>query len=143
MALTATGIVFVLLGLFFFLGQFISAIDFSLAQQLGLQEKDADTERLYRRLELNTARWDLLVLWTFPAAGGLMLIDHAWWPYLALVAGGVYVDTAGRETAKILGLRRQGVRTGSARDARIFICFMGLMLLSGLWCIGLALAPLI
>ena len=31
------------------------------------------------------------------AAGLLMLWDHPWWPFAALVAGGVYIDAAGRE----------------------------------------------
>jgi len=101
-----------------------------------LQEKNDETEPLFRRLELNTARWDLYILWTLPAAGALMLVDHAWWPYLALVAGAVWVDTAGRETAKILGLGKHGVKTGSAKEARLFFCFMGLMALIGVWCLA-------
>lgn len=141
--MTAAGIVCVVFGSIVLIGQFVSTIDFSLAQKLGLQEGDADTDPLFRRLELNTARWDLFVLWTLPVAGVLMLVDHAWWPYMALAAGGVHVDTAGRETAKVLGLRKHGVRTGSARDAHIFYWFVGLMLLTGLWCVGLAFAKLI
>jgi hypothetical protein len=141
--MTATGIVWVVLGSIIVIGQFISTIDFRLAQKLGLQEKDDGTDPLFRRLELNTARWDLVVLWTLPAAGFLMLVDHAWWPYVALVAGGIHVDTAGRETAKVLGLRTHGVRTGSERDARLFFFFMGFMSLIGVWCIAYGLGALI
>jgi hypothetical protein len=139
----ATGIVCVVFGSMILIGQLISAVDFSLAQRLGLQEKDLETEPLFRRLELHTARWDVVVLWTVPAAGVLMLLDHSWWPYLALVAGGVYVDTAGRELAKILGLDIQGVKTGSKHEARLYFGAMGIMLLIGMWCIGYALTTLI
>ena len=140
--MTATGVVCAVFGSMILIGQLISTVNFSLAQRLGLQEKDADSDPLYRRLELTTARWDLFVLWTLPAAGALMLVDHAWWPFLALVAGGVYVDAAGRESAKTLGLRRGGVRTGSDRETRTFLLVMAFIALLGLWCIGLSFATL-
>ena len=142
MMLTITGIVCVLFGLVCVVGQLISVVNFPLAQKLGLQEKNDSTDPLYRRLELNTARWDLIVLWTLPAAGVLMLVDHAWWPYLTLVAGGCCIDTAGRETAKVLGLAKQGVRTGSYAETRLFFVFLGAMFLIGVWCVAVALASL-
>jgi hypothetical protein len=142
MTLTVTGIACVFFGLVGFVGQFVSTVDFSLAQGLGLQEKDDGTEPLYRRLERSTARWDLFVLWTLPAAGVLMLVGHPWWPYLALVAGGVHVDTAGREAAKALGLRRHGVKTGSEKEMRLYFSFLGLMALIGGWCIAYGFATL-
>ena len=142
MTLTVTGIVCVVFGLVCVVGQLISVVNFALAQKLGLQEKNDATEPIYRQLELNTAKWDLVVLWTLPAAGALMLVDHAWWPYLALVAGGVYVDTAGRETAKVLGLSEHGVKTGSQKETRLFFAFLGAMLLIGVWCVALGLARL-
>lgn len=114
-----------------FLGQLVSSVDFQLAQRLGLQERDEETGPLYRRLELNTARWDLFVLWTLPLAGVLMLVGHAWWPYAALVARGVHVDAGGRETAKVLGLRAQGVRIGSAREVRLALVLLPLLTVVG------------
>jgi len=143
MTLVVTGTACVLLGLVWFSGQLISTLNFSLAQKLGLQEKNDETEPLFRRLELNTARWDLVVLWTLPVAGVLMLVEHSWWPYLALVAGGVYVDTGGRETAKVLGLSKHGVKTGSRKEARLYFWFTGIMALIGVWCITFGFATLI
>jgi hypothetical protein len=127
----ALGILALLFGLVGFLGQLVSAVEFRLAQRLGLQEGNEETEPLYRRLELNTARWDLFVLWTLPVAGVLMLGGHAWWPYVALVAGGVSADAGGRETAKLLGLRAQGIRIGSAREVRTGLVFLPLLALLG------------
>jgi hypothetical protein len=48
-----------------------------------------------------------------------MLIDCSWWPYLALVGGGVYADTGGREAFKVLGLRRHGVLVGTPEEFRL------------------------
>jgi hypothetical protein len=135
MILTVTGMVCVVFGLLGLVGQLISTVNFRLAQRLGLQEADADTDELHRHLELNTARWDLFVHWVPPAAGVLMLLDHPWWPFVALVAGAVLVDTAGREIAKIRGLRAQGVRTGSDKEIRLYFSFMSMMFLIGVWCV--------
>ena len=140
--LIASGIVFVLFGLVGVVGQLISTVNFELAQKLGLQEKDAETEPLFRRLELNTARWDLFVIWTLPLAGVLMLIDHSGWPYLSLVAGGVHVDTAGREAAKLLGLKAQGIRIGADKEVRLALFFFGVMAAIGVWAIVYGLVSL-
>jgi hypothetical protein len=102
-----------------YVGQFISSVNFPLAQRLGLQEKADDTDALASRLELGTARWDLLSLWTLPVACILLLMDHSWWPYMALIGGGVYVDTGGREAVKWLGLRSRGVRVGTPQEFRL------------------------
>jgi hypothetical protein len=143
MTLATTGVICVLFGLVGFIGQLISTVDFRLAQKLGLQEADAETDPLHRRLELNTAKWDLVVSWVLPMAGALMLLDHPWWPFVALVAGGISVDTAGRECAKILGLREHGVKTGGRSETRLYVGFMTLMLLIGVWCIAYGLVTLI
>ncbi len=128
----ALGIVALLLGALVVVGQFISTVDFQLAQRLGLQEKDEATEPLFRHLELNTARWDLLVLWTLPLAGVLMVAENSWWPWVALIAGGILVDTAGREAAKGLGLRAEGVRIGAPNEVRVYFGFFALMAAVGL-----------
>jgi hypothetical protein len=130
--LISTGILS-LLGSIPLVGQLISSVDFELAQRLGLQEKDDETEPLFRRLELNAARWDLVVLWTLPVAGILMLLGHAWWPYATLVAGGVWVDAGGREIAKHVALRHQGIKVGTPREQRSALAFLWIMLAVGLW----------
>ena len=114
------------------IGQLVSAVDFRLAQRLGLQEKDEGTDPLYRRLELHAARWDVIVLWTLPVAGILMLLDHRWWPSAGLLAGGINLDAGGREVAKILGLRAEGVRVGTRREARAGLVAITILALLGL-----------
>ena len=115
----ALGIVCIFLGIFGWLGQFVSAVNFRLAQKLGLQEAGEHTDILYQRLERNTASWDSVSLWTLPVTGILMLLNHALWPILALVAGGIHIDTVGRESAKLLGLNAEGVRIGTVTNKKI------------------------
>ncbi len=113
------GLVLVVLGGAIYAGQLLSTLNWELAQRLGLQEAHAGP--LFGRLERWTARWDLVSMWTLAAAGALMLIDHSWWPYAALVGGGVWVDTGGREAAKWIGLRQHGEQLGSSTDQRVYI----------------------
>ena len=128
----ALGVVALLLGSVGLAGQLISVLDFELAQRLGLQEKDGGTDPLFRHLELNTARWDLFVLWTLPLAGIGMLIDATWWPWAALIAGGAYVDAGGREVFKLLALRTEGVPVGTGRETRLGLGFLTLMVAVGI-----------
>ncbi len=104
-----------------YLGQVVSVVDLGLAQRLGLQENPERVDPLFTRLEVWTARWDLVWLWTLPVAGVLMIGDHGWWPFVALIGGSAGVDTGGRELAKWLGLRGHGVGIGGPSDRRIFV----------------------
>lgn len=115
----ALAVICILYGAFGWLGQSLSGVNYPMAQRLGLQESDEGTDPLFRRAEVNTARWDSLVLWTLAAAGVLMLINHPWWPILSLVAGGIYLDAAGRESAKYISLRKGGVRIGTSKQVKI------------------------
>lgn len=114
-----------------YVGQVVSVANLGLAQRLGLQEKPADADPLFTRLEVWTARWDLAVLWTLPVAGVLILLDHSWWPFAALIGGGVFVDTGGREWAKYLGLRQGGVRTGTPSERRALVIVYIIMIVVG------------
>jgi len=139
----ALGVVSILVGSIVVGGQLISVLDFALAQRIGLQERDEETDELHRRLELNTARWDLFVFWTLPLAGVAMLIDASWWPWVALLAGGICVDTGGREAAKVLGLRAERVRIGTESERRNLFGLYGLLVVVGLALVAHALVFLI
>lgn len=139
--LIATGIVALLFGIVY-AGQLVSVVNMPLAQRLGLQERPSAADPLFTRLEANTARWDLAVLWTMPATGVLMLWGHPAWPFAALVAGGVYIDAAGREAAKWLGLRAARVGVGTPREGRLYLAAMAAMAAAGLLVIGVALGAL-
>lgn len=132
-----------LIGWLLYVGQFISVADFRLAQRLGLQESSDHADPLLSHLELWTARWDLLWLWTLPAAGILMLTNHWLWPYAAMIGGGAFIDAGGREAAKVLGLRGHGVRTGSHREHRLAMGVFVYLVAIGVLSIGIGLREVI
>ena len=103
-----------------FAGQIISSVNFSLAQKLGLQENPDDTDPLLQRAEKYTAYWDLVTLGWLPLSGFLMLINNSAWPLLAFFSGAIYLDSAGREAAKILSFKHEGISIGPTRQQRIF-----------------------
>jgi hypothetical protein len=115
-----TGWLLLTLGGALYLAQVISSVNFKLAQRLGIQEKPEVTDSLLQRSERYTAYWDLLSLGWLPLAGFLMIIDHEWWPILSLIAGAIYLDASGREAAKIISFRHEGIKTGTGRQQRIF-----------------------
>ncbi|MDX1734314.1 MAG: hypothetical protein R3228_08100 [Halioglobus sp.] len=115
-----------------FTGQLISSVNFDLAQRLGLQENPAHTDALVQRAERYAAYWDLLTLGWLPLAGVLMLLQHHAWPPLALFGAAIYLDTAGREAAKALSFRHEGLRTGAERQRRFFFSTYVLMALLAL-----------
>ena len=117
------GIICVLFGGIAWGGQVLSTINYPLAQRLGLQEKTEGTDTLHRRTEINAARWDSFVLWTLPVSGSLMLTNNHWWPYFSLIAGGIYFDVAGREVAKLLSLRGEGIRIGTPQELKFVAAF--------------------
>lgn len=129
--------------LLLYAGQAISVANFSLAQRCGLQESPDHTDPISSHLELWTARWDLWVMWILPAAGILMFIDHWFWPYAAMIGGGAFVDAGGREAAKVLGLRGQGVRTGSQREHRVMVGAYIYLIATGVFSIGIGLLDVV
>jgi hypothetical protein len=114
-----------------YLGQVVSVTNLEFAQRVGLQERPDTVDRVFTSLELWTARWDLLSLWVLPVAGALMVADHSWWPYVAMLGGGLAADTGGREIAKYLGLRQHAVRIGGPREVRQLFGVMALLSIMG------------
>lgn len=113
------GLLCVLFSAFSTATQALSWINPPLARRLGFQESSAEAAELYRRLEWHAAFWDTLVLWTPLVAGMLMLMGDPRAVPVALIAGGIYLDTGGREAAKFTGLRRNGIGVGSAKERTI------------------------
>ena len=62
-----------------------------------------------------------------------MLVNHAWWPLLSLIAGGIYLDGAGREYAKCVSLRKGGIKIGTSKDLKIAAAFFITMAVIALW----------
>ena len=99
-------------GWLLYIGQLVSVVNFPLAQRLGLQESADSADPMLRPMEFRAAAWDLLWLWTMPAAGLLMLA----------------------------GLRKHGVRTGSQGEHNLAMGVFVYFIVVGLFGIGLGLA---
>ena len=120
---TTIGWVLLLFGGTLYVDQMISSFNFSLAQRLGIQEKAEYTDLLLQRSERYTAYWDLVTLVWLPLAGILMIINHEWWPIMSLLAGAIYLDASGREAAKNLSFKHEGIRVGGDKVQRVFFMF--------------------
>lgn len=100
--------------------QVVSSLNFKLAQQLGIQEKPEFADQILQRSERYTAYWDLVTLGWLPLAGVLMIIDHEWWPIMSLIGGAIYLDTSGREAAKNISFRHEGIKVGTDKQQKLF-----------------------
>ena len=131
----ALGWAYLILGGLLYVAQVISSVDFRLAQQLGIQESPEETDSILQTAERYTALWDLVTLGWLPLAGLLMILDSPYWPLAGLVGGAIYLDTSGREAAKIISFRKEGVRLGPEKQQKVFfasyivMAFMGLVLI--------------
>lgn len=114
-----------------YVGQLISSVNFPLAQKLGLQENPDEADLLLQRAEKYTAYWDLVTLVWMPLSGVLIIINSTAWPLFALVGGAIYLDTAGREAAKILSFKHEGIRIGAPKQRRLFFSTYFIMAILG------------
>lgn len=121
-----------ILGGSLYLAQVISSINFQLAQRLGIQEKPEATDPGLQRSERYTAYWDLVSLGWLPLAGILMIINHSWWPVISLIGGSIYLDTSGREAAKNISLRHEGVKIGTDKQKQWFFISYVVMAIIGI-----------
>lgn len=113
--------VFSLIG---WLGQTISVFFPKLAAKLELTEPEADVDPTFYADVRGEAVWDMLVLWTLPAAGILLLLDSALWPYFGLVGGGIYLYFSGRGIVVRLNMKRRDIRIGKPKTLSVVYAFL-------------------
>jgi hypothetical protein len=116
-----------ILGGALYVAQIISSMNFQLAQRLGIQENPQHTDAIVQRSERYTAYWDLVTLGWLPLAGVLMIINHEWWPIMSLIGGAIYLDTSGREAAKNISFRHEGIKVGTNKQQKLFFASYILM----------------
>lgn len=126
-----------------FVGQVISSVNFPLAQRLGLQENPDHTDQLVQRAERYVAYWDLVTMIWMPLAGVLMVADSSWWPWVGFFAAAIYLDTSGREAAKWLSLKHEGLRMGPEKQHRFFFATYIIMAVLGLVILAYSTADLL
>jgi hypothetical protein len=124
MMVTAIGIVVLIVGLIAWVGQSLAFLAPSLAVRLGVLEPEDEIDGTLRVVEAKAeGLTDMLLTWTLPLSGMLMLLDHPLWPYLALIGGGVFLYVAGLITLSRVFLKWEGKKVGrpaSERGAYVF-----------------------
>ncbi len=90
------GIVIVILSLLAWGGQTPAWFAPSTAVRWQLMEAEGDVEPTFWADIRAEAFWDAMTLWVMVAAGVLLIVDAAAWPYLGLVGAGMYLYFGGR-----------------------------------------------
>lgn len=125
--LSFIGIAVVLIGLAAWLGQAVSFLAPAVAIKLGLLESKSEMDETFYIIEARAlALNDLLFGWILPLSGLLMLWDNSWWPYFALMGGGITLYFSGFIVLSRIFLKREGKRIGgpaAAKAANLFSLF--------------------
>ncbi|KPJ89648.1 MAG: hypothetical protein AMS18_12300 [Gemmatimonas sp. SG8_17] len=125
--ITAIGIVVLIAGLIAWLGQSLAFFAPSWAVRFGVLEPEEDIDSTLRVIEARAEDLtDILLTWTLPLSGLLMVLKHPLWPYLALVGGGVFLYIAGLITLSRVFLKREGKKVGLPASERAAYLFGGI-----------------
>ncbi len=129
--ITVIGIVVIFVGLIAWAGQSLAFIAPNLATKLGVLEPREDMdETLYifetKALGLN----DMLLTWTLPLAGTLMLLGNPMWPYFGLIGGGIFLYFSGMIIFSRYYLKRSGIMVGGPSSEK------AAYIMSGAWIIA-------
>ena len=126
------GVIVLLLGLLAWAGQTLSWLVPKTAQKYGLMEAEEDVDPVFWADIRGEAAWDAFTLWSAVAAGFLLIVDNAAWPYFGLAAGGAYLYFAGRGILARMAMIRRGLRIGSTQSVNTGLVFLGIWAVMGL-----------
>lgn len=137
------GIAVVLISLTAWLGQAVSFLAPAFAIKLGLLEAKAEMDETFYIIEARAlALNDLLFGWVLPLSGLLMLWGHSWWPYFALMGGGITLYFSALIVLSRLFLKREGKKVGGAAAEKAAYVFSLLCYLASVTMVALAIANL-
>ena len=108
------------------LGQTISAFSPKIAVNMQLIERETDVDPAFYADARGEAWWDMIILWTLPVAGILLILNNSLWAYFGLVGGGSYLYLAGRGIAVRITMQRRGIRIGASGNLKLFYVFLTL-----------------
>jgi len=140
---TFIGIAIVIAGLICWAGQTLSYLAPGFATRFGLlEQKEEMDETLYiieaKALCLN----DMLLTWTLPLSGVLLLLDNPFWPYLGLIGGGIYLYFSGLIVFSRIYLGHEGKKVGALSNVRVAYVFALVWVLASVSMIMLSYAKL-
>ena len=139
MVSTALAVMVIILGLICWVGQTLVVFTPHIAEKLGVAEPEGEIERtmyLYERYSQGIP--DALLTWMLPASALMMLLEHAHWPLLALVGGGVYLYFPSVFSITRIVLKRDGLKVGTPASQLTAYVLGALWTLSAVYMIALA-----
>ena len=133
------GIFVIIAGLICWAGQSLSFISPNSALKLGLLEFPEEMDDTFYIIEAKALGLnDMLLTWTLPLSGFLMLFKHPIWPYLGLVGGGIFIYFAGLIILSRVFLKKHGKKVGGPSSERTAYVFSVVWILAALSMIVLA-----
>lgn len=141
--ITLIGIVVIILGLMCWIGQGLGIIALPVAVRLGLVEPEDEVDSSMHLFErFAEGIMDVLLAWILPLSALLMILDNSYWPFFALVGGGVYLYFPGVFMITRFVLKRHGKKVGSPALVKSAYIFGILWLVSAVTMIVLAIIEL-
>ena len=112
--ITLLSIVVIVAGLIVWIGQFFAFFAPNISRKLGLTEAEDEIDQTLYIVETKAnALMDVLLSWTLPVAGTLMLMQHPYWPLFALFGGGVFIYFSGLLMLSRFFLKKHNRQVGS------------------------------
>lgn len=88
--ITIIGIVVIVAGLIVWVGQTLSFIANDIATKLGVNSPEEEMDQSLYIIETKAnGLSDILLAWTLPLSGLLMIFNHKAWPFFALIGSGI------------------------------------------------------
>ena len=133
------GVFVIVVGLICWGGQSLVFIAPNIAMKLGLIEPPDEMDDTFYTMEAKAqALNDILLTWTLPISGFLMLLKHPLWPYLGLVGSGIYIYFACLIMLSRIFLKKQGKKVGGISSERAAYIFGVIWIMAALAMIVLA-----
>ena len=137
--ITLIGIVVIVVGLIVWVGQTLSFIAPDIATKLGVNSPEEEMDQSLYIIETKAnGLSDILLTWTLPLSGLLMIFDHKAWPFLALIGSGMYIYFALLTIFTRIFLKRRGKKVGRLSAEKTAYVFSAIWVLSSITMIVLA-----
>lgn len=136
---TIIGIAVIVVGLIAWVGQSLSFLVPTIAIKLGLCEPEEEMDQSLYIIETKAQGLsDMLLGWTLPLSGLLMIFDHKLWPILALIGGGTYIYFSAVIMLSRIFLKKRGKKVGRQSSENSAYVFGSIWILSAITMIVLA-----
>ena len=137
--ITFIGIVVIVVGLLVWIGQSLSFLAPDIATKIGMNSPEEEMDQSLYIIETKAnGLSDILLTWTLPFSGLLMIFDHKAWPFLALIGSGIYIYFALLTIFTRIFLKKRGKKIGSPSAEKTAYIFSVIWILTAMTMIVLA-----